>query len=367
MPVYSELFRAVKSIILGQATNLRNLIALVIIGAIEAFVSSEKLFVCPTKNYSTYGWSFIFGPGVIFLLISLLVREQFRQRVQGCCHSEVDNSPDNQWCPCSKKPRWGCNGKVIQSILQSLVIGSMWVFMAFLQREYYACAMLGSRAAMEAKRLANIAKNTKEWNDTQASIKQEFNQVEDESQYIALMMIAVILLISFITVTAHYCCYKRPFLSLPKAAKYEKLEAAAAVEVFKEKMKDYAEKQGRRQAEVFFSRNNPNVLIDTYNELRGVSVEYANAFPEDNALVIEARAAKEAFDVKARSTAKDKVEVTFMSQEFKNLDQNQVKDQLIGRYPIASGNLDEDFVQNNNNGNDNNPENTNVIELQPQA
>lgn len=364
MPVFSELFNTVRSIILGRSTALLNLLALVIIGAIEAFVSSEKLFVCPTKGYSVYGWAFIFGPGVIFLLISLLVRENFRQQVQGCCHSEVGNDRCDRWCPCSREPRWTCNRRIIQSILQSFVIASMWVFMAFLQREYYACAMLGSRTAMETRKLAGIS-NENEKKEIKLSIEEQLNEFYDESQYIGLVMAAVILAISFTAVTAYYCCYKRPYMSLPKAAKYEKLEAVAAVQAFKDKMKENAEEQGRRQAEAFFSENNPNVLIETYNELRGINDEYANAFPEDNALVIEAQESKQAFDAKARLTAKEKVEVTFSSLEFKNFNQQQVRDQLIERYPIASGDLDGDYVQRNNNGIDNTA-NVDDIELHAQ-
>jgi len=70
-------------------------------------------------------------------------------------------------------------------------------------------------------------------------------------------IIALILIVSFVAITAHYCCYERPYYSLPKPVKYEKLEAQAAVQSFKEKMKEYAEKQGKKQAEKFFCSKQP--------------------------------------------------------------------------------------------------------------
>lgn len=337
MPVHSEFFKQVKTVITGQSTTLLNVLAVVLIGAIEAFVSGEKLFSCPTKGYATYGWAFILGPGIFFMLISLLMRNAFRKRIQGCCQREsVSNQAGDSWCPCRCTPRWGLPTKLLQIIAQSIVIGTMWIFMAFLQKDYYACARLGNKAAMETKALLDITDETQK-KKIQLSIDEKFTKMYDQSQYMGLVLVALVLIISFVAITVHYCCYERPYYSLPKPVKYHKLEAHAAVNSFKEKMKEYAETQGKRQAEKFFSQNNPSVLIETYNELSGISAEYADAFPVNNGTATEAQAARKAFDDIASSTMKDKVELMFVGQAYRNLDQQQVRDGLIGQYPILSG------------------------------
>lgn len=189
MPVQSELFNQVKTVITGQSTTLLNVLSLVLIGAIEAFVSGEKLFSCPTKGYATYGWAFILGPGIILMLISLLVRNAFRKRVQGCCQRKsVSNEAGTSFCPCSFTPRWGCTTTLFEIIAQSIVIGSMWIFMAFLQKDYYACARLGNKATIETKALLGITDETKK-KEILLPIDERFIEMYDESQYIGLVLL----------------------------------------------------------------------------------------------------------------------------------------------------------------------------------
>jgi len=76
------------------------------------------------------------------------------------------------------------------------------------------------------------------------------------------------------------------------------------------------------------------VLIDTYNELRAISPEYANAFPDGK--VTEAQAARKAFDDIAGSKMQDKVELMFLGQAYMNFDQEQVRNGLTTQYPMLN-------------------------------
>ena len=93
-----ELFKTARSIVVNQSTTIHNIVAILIVYGFEALVSSAKLFDCPSKGYGDYGRGFIIGPAVILLFISMLVRDDFRKVVQGCCRDPEAAKDD--CCPC---------------------------------------------------------------------------------------------------------------------------------------------------------------------------------------------------------------------------------------------------------------------------
>ncbi|KAK3736036.1 hypothetical protein QZH41_002749 [Actinostola sp. cb2023] len=321
----------------------------------QAIVSREDLFKCPAVNYGPYGWMFIFAPGLLLFLVSLFLNGGFWKVAQGCCHygSFPNVGLKRRACPCFF-PRWGCSKKLLEVLFYSSVASCLWIVWGFLQGEYYTCAMLGNKAA----RLFNTTTEQKK------VILIDFSKANDTSQVIAFSLLAFMLGIPFIVLTAYRCCCLLPQSTIPSPYSYLKLEAKSAVEAFKAKMESLAQDQGKRRADLYFaeqikSEKTPSdILIQAYQDLTKID-EYAQSFQAiDEYKKMEANAAQTAFKAKAESVGKDHVALTFQDKTWSEYEKKNpfllienVFDSMVDRYPRSTGDRSKPYVKMNEDGN----------------
>lgn len=345
--VFTNLQTALKS----QSGTVRNVVMVLIVFGMQAIVSSEGLFKCPLVNYSPYGWMFIFAPAVVLFLVSMFLNDGFWKVSQGCCHyaSFPRVGRRRRVCPCFF-PRWGCSRKLLEVLFYSSVASCLWIFWAFLQGEYYSCSMLGNKAA-------SLLNKTKQ---QQKQVLTDFSKANDTSQVIAFSLLALILGIPFIILTAYRCCFLLPQSKIPSPYSYLKIEAKSAVEEFKAKMEGLAKEQGKRRADLYFAeqiksdKTPSDILIQAYEDLTKIN-EYAQTFQNvEEYKKLEATAAQTAFKAKAESIGKDQVALTFedktwVEYEKKNpfLLMENVYDSVVDRYPRSTGDRSQPYVKLN--------------------
>jgi hypothetical protein len=228
------------------------------------------------------------------------------------------------------------------------VSSAIWIFWSFLQRKYYTCAKLGNKAA----RLFNTSIAEKK------QIELDYSKANDESQVIAFCLLAVLLGVPFIVLTAYRCCCQRPRSSIPSPYQYLKLEAKSAVETFKSRMESLAKDQGKRKAEMYFSeqiqseKTPPDILIQAYEDLTKVE-SYAKVFPAlDEYKTIQAQAAVAAFKTQVESAGKEKVALTFVDKTWSDYEKKNpfglvenVYDSVVDRYPRSTGDRSQPYVK----------------------
>lgn len=343
------LFTNLQTAFKSQSGTVRNVVMVLLVFGMQAIVSGEGLFKCPVVNYSAYGWMFIFVPAIFLFLVSLFLNDGFWKVSQGCCHyaSFRKIGCKRRYCPCFF-PRWGCSKKLLEVLFYSSVASCLWIFWAFLQGEYYACAQLGNKAA----KLLNKSDAQKK------AILTEFSKATDTSQVIAFSLLVLMLGIPFIFFTAYRCCCLLPQTSIPSPYSYLKLEAKSAVDEFKVKMEGLAQEQGKRRADLYFAeqlksdKTPSDILLQAYQDLTKID-EYAQTFQNiEEYKKMEANAAQVAFKAKAESIGKDQVALTFEDKTWVEYDKKgpfslieNVYDSVVDRYPRSTGDRSQPYVK----------------------
>ncbi|XP_032234864.1 calcium homeostasis modulator protein 5-like [Nematostella vectensis] len=336
-----------KSVLENQGGTIRNVVMVLLVFGLQAIVSGENLFSCPTKDYRAYGAMFIFVPGLLLFLVAIFLNENFWKMVRGCCYHEGPRDFKKKVAP-FLYPRWGCTKKLCEVIFYSMIATCLWVFWAFLHREYYTCAVMGNKAA----KLLNTTAQQK------VKILEDFQKAADTSQMIAFILLALMLFIPFVILTAMRCCFQRPDSKIPSPYQYKILEADSAVETFKSKMTELAKEQGKRKAEMYFaektlSEKNPSeILVKAYEDLMKIE-KYPEAFPDlEEYKSIEANAAVAAFKAQAEKAGKERVAVTFVDKSWTDMEQRDpfgvvedVYDSMVDRYPRSTGDRSQPYIK----------------------
>lgn len=345
----AAVFTNLQSAFKNQSGTVRNVVTVLLVFGMQAIVSSEGLFKCPATNYRSYGWMFIFVPGFLLFFVSLFLNDGFWKIAQGCCHygSFRGIGIKRRVCPCFF-PRWGCSKKLLEVLFYSSVASCLWIVWAFLHGDYYACSMLGNKKAKLENKTA----------EQQKVITNEFTRASETSQVIAFSILAVLLGIPFIILTAYRCCCLLPQSSIPSPYSYLKLEAKAAVEAFKVKMEGLAKEQGKRRADLYFAEQMKSdmtpsdILTQAYQDLTKID-EYAQTFQNiEEYKKMEATAAQAAFKTKAESVGKDQVALIFQDTTWNEYEKKNpftlienVFDSIADRYPRSTGDRSQPYVK----------------------
>ncbi|KAK3736035.1 hypothetical protein QZH41_002748 [Actinostola sp. cb2023] len=283
-----------------QSRPIRNIITSLLVVSFDALITTEKIFECPSKNNASYGWVFIFVPALIFLVLAVMLSEEFISVIQGCCYN-VDRAEG------FLSARWGCkNTKVASVIYNGIAASSLWLFWAFLQGRYYVCAVAGNKQ----DKLDKVKPDTNKFKE----IEDLFVQTKTESQIIGFVIIALVVVIPATIQSIYRCCCKHAVSSIPGPKDYLKVEADCATEAFKTKFEALAKAEGEKKAEQLFDQERARrgdkspteMLKDVYNELKmqdGYSSAFSTTFDKAAATVDKA-----AFDAKLSAEAKNKID-----------------------------------------------------------
>ena len=327
---------------------IRNTTIALIVFGINAVVQSEDFFQCPPDGFAFYGSCFFVIPALFLFLVTIFLHNGFWNLVRGCCYYEGHERRGGKRFCCFLYPRWPFSKNLVEIIFQSSLSGFMWIFWALLQRDYFICAVLGG--TMESK-LVNASEAEK------LKIEADYANAGKNSQTAALLLLAGALIIAFVAVSVQRCCFQKEIGSLPSPYTYQKLEAEAAVEAFKANMEKLAQGQGKRRADLYFAsmypkKNPSDILKNAYQDLVTVN-KFDEAFPSlEDYQELQAQAALTAFKERVQQEGKQKVELTFIDNTWREYEEsdafnlvNNAYESMAERYPRSTGDRTQPYVK----------------------
>ena len=107
-------------------TNL--VISLVLLGL--QFLLRANVFDCPLENHQIYGRFWLYGPATIIFFLNLLIIGDIWELSDR--YLVADYYHFSYFC-----------GRTFPSIVKALVRASVWLCVAFLQKDYYVCGEVG--------------------------------------------------------------------------------------------------------------------------------------------------------------------------------------------------------------------------------
>ena len=188
-------------------------------------------------------------------------------------------------------------------------------------------------------------------------IEADYANAGKNSQTAALLLLAGALIIAFVAVSVQRCCFQKEIGSLPSPYTYQKLEAEAAVEAFKANMEKLAQGQGKRRADLYFAsmypkKNPSDILKNAYQDLVTVN-KFDEAFPSlEDYQELQAQAALTAFKERVQQEGKQKVELTFIDNTWREYEEsdafnlvNNAYESMAERYPRSTGDTTQPYVK----------------------
>lgn len=127
-------FKGLKSKAFGFIQNdnsitTRNLVVAAATYGLER-VLNAKAFNCPEEKYELYGFTFLLAPVIILFCVNVLVIGEVWKLSSRMCVKRYKRHGD-------------CAARVCPSLLKASVGPAVWLIVAFLEEDYYICAMLG--------------------------------------------------------------------------------------------------------------------------------------------------------------------------------------------------------------------------------
>ena len=344
----TKLMTSFQSAFQSHSGAIRNTTIALIVFGINAVVQSEDFFQCPPDGFAFYGSCFFVIPALFLFLVTIFLHNGFWNLVRGCCYYEEHERRGGKRFCCFLYPRWPCSKNLVEIIFQSSLSGFMWIFWALLQRDYFICAVLGG--TKEAKLInASVAEKLK--------IEADYANAGKNSQTAALLLLAGALIIAFVVVSVQRCCFQKEVGSLPSPYTYQMLESEAAVEAFKANMEKLAQGQGKRRADLYFAsmypkKNPSDILKNAYQDLVTVN-KFDQAFPSlEDYQELQAQAAVTAFKERVQQEGKQKVELTFIDNTWREYEEsdafnlvNNAYEAMAERYPRSTGDRTQPYVK----------------------
>ncbi|EDO37248.1 predicted protein [Nematostella vectensis] len=159
------------------------IIGLVVYGAKEFFASVT--FKCPSVHYKAYGYMYLFIPAAVLLCLSLMASDSFWACLTSCC-------------PRRKKVR-GAWYRARKPIFLGILLPISWLVIAFVDTQFYVCAVLGPKDIAMAKAITTAAKE---------AVSQDFLNAEAMSQMVAFILLLSLIACATIAITIIRLCKK---------------------------------------------------------------------------------------------------------------------------------------------------------------
>lgn len=116
-------------LITNNKTTLTNLvISLAVLGL--QFLLNAEVFDCPLENHQIYGRFWLYGPATIIFFLNMLLIGDVWELSDRCLVADYYHF--GFFC-----------GRTFPSIVKALVGASVWLCVAFLQKDYYICGEVG--------------------------------------------------------------------------------------------------------------------------------------------------------------------------------------------------------------------------------
>lgn len=117
------------SLIQNNSITTRNLCVSAGTYGLERLLNAEA-FHCPEESHKLYGFTFLFAPVIILFCINVLVIGEVWKLSSRMCVERYKRHGDGM-------------ARVVPSLLKACVGPAVWLFVTFLEEDYYLCAVLG--------------------------------------------------------------------------------------------------------------------------------------------------------------------------------------------------------------------------------
>ena len=190
-------FNRAFSLIQDNSITLRNLVVAASTYGLERLLNTI-VFHCPENGYRQYGFAFLFGPVLILFCANLLVI------------GEIWKLSSRMYVKRYRR-RGDCIARVLPSLLKACVGPAVWLIVAFLEEDYYLCAMAGPSPRKE-----------KELNEEEAlERKLLFKECESQSHIWAWVILVALVVLGTALIVWKYCYLKDNLLMESKLIMYK--------------------------------------------------------------------------------------------------------------------------------------------------
>ncbi|KAM8952229.1 calcium homeostasis modulator protein 5-like [Pelodytes ibericus] len=130
-----DIFQTIGKIFVDKKSAIGyGLLALITLGGQHLF--SLVAFQCPCSHQNfTYGLVFLFAPAIVLLIIGYFLNSRTWKLFTGCCLDPKKMCPKGNPCYCFLV--------FLQLTLRAFIVPVMWISIALLNGNFYACAMSG--------------------------------------------------------------------------------------------------------------------------------------------------------------------------------------------------------------------------------
>lgn len=232
--IFTGVKTALEKLFKTNSATLRNVLIFVLVFGLER-IFEKDVFKCPERNHRLYGMSFLVCPAVSLFVLTLLLNVKFWHVLTGCRLSQF-------------RPSFVFK-RVVSMVFQAFLPPGVWLVVALIQTNYYVCLQHGPKdtAIKIATQNATDAKKIKE---IKYGIERKFYQAECESHMMAWAFFISLIIFAFFVVCIRRCLFLQADGILPDLDDYEKLEAEAAVDHFKERIREIAVSEGESYVNV---------------------------------------------------------------------------------------------------------------------
>ena len=102
----------------------------------------NAIFKCPRSSHESYGWSFLFCPGIVMAILTLLSSQRLSKTLTGFCRTDID--VPTKASGGKRKRTWRL---IIRNLLIALSMAVLaflsWVIVTLLTTDTYVCIRLG--------------------------------------------------------------------------------------------------------------------------------------------------------------------------------------------------------------------------------
>ena len=117
------------SLIQNNSITTRNIFIAAGTYGLERLLNA-KTFKCPEKRHELYGFTFLFAPVIVLFCVNVLVIGEVWKLSSRICVSRYRRHGE-------------CEARVCPILLRACVGPAVWLIVAFLEEDYYICAVLG--------------------------------------------------------------------------------------------------------------------------------------------------------------------------------------------------------------------------------
>ncbi|KXJ22836.1 calcium homeostasis modulator protein 6 [Exaiptasia diaphana] len=262
--VFTGIKTALEKLFKTSGATLRNVLIFVLVFGLER-IFEKDVFRCPEKKHRLYGISFLVCPAVSLFVLTLLLNANFWNVLTGCRLSQF-------------RPLFVFK-RVVSMVFQAFLPPGVWIVVALIQTNYYVCMQLGPKetAIKKATRNTTDAKKIKE---IKYEIERKFYQAQCESHMMAWSFFISLILFAFVIVCTRRCLFLQADGILPDLDDYDKLEAEAAVDSFKERIKEIASSEGKSYIDGAFEYCKTEPKLKTgYSQVKYIRKQLARKYP----------------------------------------------------------------------------------------